>query len=158
MKHQDSKYQAQSRRALITVFLINCFLISGCSLETKHDFDFISGTYHVEGLRVESIVPMPNTTNEEPRIDSTMISLDFEIQKPENRQDTLRIIGLISPQAGNYGVFAHWENDSLIIDLNHTGHKYTGTGILKNGMINLELVYHYRGIVITSYLEGSRIN
>ncbi|TVR15197.1 MAG: hypothetical protein EA391_11205 [Balneolaceae bacterium] len=156
MNHQDSTFQAPVISSLLAAILINIFMIAGCSTETDHDL--ITGTYQVEGLQIESTEPWPNTTNSEPVIDSAMVSLSIQVLKPENRQDTLQIVGLITTPPDLNGVFAHWENDSINIDVLFTGHSYKTTGTLKDGMIELKQVHNFRGRKITSYLEGSRVN
>ena len=156
MKHQYSLNRIPTFSSFLTIFLINIFLFSGCS--TKTDQDFISGTYEVEGLQIEVTEPLPNIDGVEPTVDSTMVTHSFQILKPESRQDTLQIVGLIDTPRDQYGVFAHWENDSIRFEVNFTGHRYTTTGSLKDGIIEIEQVYSYRSRTITSYLKGSRID
>lgn len=148
-------------------------MIIGCSdtsvdPEPEEPEDHISGIYTLAGTKIinKNLYPQGNFISS----DTTQISFSFSLKLIDPQENRIQVFGLRGLNAGQSKVLpSSCENsrrycayvilkDSIIeFDFSEPGGKYSGTGKLTDGQIEIDTRYYYRGREFFYDLSGSKI-
>lgn len=156
-------------------------LITGCSElgtdpdpEEEIEVDSISGTYHLEGTKINMVVcrwvPTNCEVGEILESDTLDVEYTIEIERVESKKDTLSFIGLDGANAGddkvlpegcapggNLCAYANFDGEEIEFNLSEVSGIFTGNGTLIDDKLTLSTEFQYRGTEIHWELEGFKL-
>lgn len=155
-------------------------LLIGCSSnsvdsepEESEGLDTISGVYFLHGTKINQDVcwiPIKCEEGEPISSDTLDIAFTVNVEWIEERQDTLKFIGLEGANTGVRHVlyppiciyprdcaFAKLTDTEFEMDLLTSAGRYSGTGTLREGTLTLDTEFSYRTVLIKYDLTGPKI-
>lgn len=165
----------------IVVLFASVLYFNSCNTVDPHTkaLDNMSGVYYMHGTKISTVYPCTFTCFDmEPYVDTTRVAFTMNMEPVDEKKDTLLFFGLLGADAGDSGPYQHTENlfpielfyqeeykiyanvagNTFEIELWSAGPHYKATGIVEDGMIELEGYYRYRNRTFAYSIAGKKIN